>query len=70
MRIIFPKDDKVRKKVRDTYRALWKAWKQENPTSRAYPLSKLNQNIRRALSIHGRILNENNSTPNAITWEK
>ena len=59
IRVIFPKNDKVRKKIRDTYRTLWKAWKQENPTSRAYPLSQLNQNIRRALSIHGRILNEN-----------
>ena len=54
--IVLPRN--VRKIVRDKYTELWQEWKNENPNSRAYPISKLNQNIRRALSVNGRVLNE------------
>ena len=56
--VVIPRRSNIRQKVRDRYTELWEDWKDENPNSRAYPVSKLNQNIRRALSVNGRVLNE------------
>lgn len=53
--VVIPKRSSVNKKVRNYYTELWTAWKKSNPLSRAYPISKLNANIRNALSVNGKV---------------
>lgn len=56
--IRIPKDSSIRQKIRTVYTDLHKLWRQENPYSALYTVAKLRQNIRNALSIHGRVFKE------------
>lgn len=67
--IRIPKGSSIRQKIRTIYTDLYILWKRAYPNSTSYTVSRLRQNIRNALSIHGRVFKEEQfSRSRYIKW--
>lgn len=58
IKVVINNKSNVRSLVRERYRELFQGWRRENPSSRAYTLTRMNSNIRNVLSVDGKEFEE------------